>query len=103
MKRVSSSHFRRTYLAESEPVEVTAYGKVIGRWDPVGSGSTATATEDVKTEGDVGRFTIRPAKHARPELIRESKPIFDPLELRKQEQVRSDEFQARTFGPKRKT
>jgi hypothetical protein len=34
VKRLSVASFRRTVLSIREDVEVTAYGRVIGRWSP---------------------------------------------------------------------
>ncbi len=94
MKQLSSADFRKTYARESEPIEVTAYGKVIGTWFPAGaeipapSETPAPAPEAEATPEAPARFSIRPVKSARPVLVAKEKPILDPLEMRKMERER---------------
>lgn len=37
MKQIASSDFRKDYMHETAPIEVTAYGKVVGIWYPAGT------------------------------------------------------------------
>lgn len=102
MKQVPSAEFRKLYTSENEPVEVTSHGKVIGKWYPTGV--------DIDVPPDVGmqdggqaeaaptRFTIRPQLKPRPVMSAEERRLLDPVELRKHEQKRNDEFISRTFG-----
>ena len=48
MKRIPSHEFRKTYPRITEPVAVTALGRVIGTWTPIGT-PTTTVTRDAWT------------------------------------------------------
>lgn len=102
MKRLSSSEFRLVYSRESEPIEVTAYDRVIGTWYPAGS-ELPLGDSDSETSAETApeaRFTIRPAHGPRPAMVGVTKRVLDPLDMRRNEQTRSDEFQPRTYGPR---
>jgi hypothetical protein len=102
VKRLSSSEFRLVYSRESEPIEVTAYDRVIGTWYPAGTdlsvGESGSETS-VEAAPEV-RFTIRPAHGPRPEMVGVTKRVLDPLDMRRNEQSRSDEFHPRQYGPR---
>ncbi len=103
MKQVSSAEFRKLYTHESEPVEVTAYGKVIGRYFPFGTEPLSVPGEEAPSapvEPQAPRFTIRPAHSGRPNLVATTKRVLDPLEMRKRESDRAEEFQARQWQRK---
>ena len=101
MKQLSSSRFRQTYLRETEPVEVTAYEKPIGYWYPLGTEPFAATDSVAEAAEAVPRFTIRPALRPRPVLDGVTQRVLDPMEMREQERVRSEEFQSRVYGRRR--
>lgn len=103
MKQVSSAEFRKEYTHETEPVEVTAYGKVIGTYYPHGTKPELTAPESTSApeEAPVPRFSIRPAHGPRPAVVATTKPVLDPLEMRKRERERWSELQAKMYGKRK--
>lgn len=84
MKQLSSAAFRRNYAHERDVVEVTAYGKVIGRWYPDGTFPTAQAGKP-DSEAAPARMTIRPALGPRPNMVPTTQRVLDPMDLRKLE------------------
>lgn len=100
MKRLSSAAFRRAYAREREPVEVTSFDDVLGIWYPAGTGPD-TVTAEAPSEAPTPRFTIRPAHGPRRTMVGTETRLLDPVEMRKQEQERSEAIAGRTFGPKR--
>lgn len=104
MKSLTSSEFRLLYARQTVPIEVTAYGKVVGTWYPYGTDErdfpvTEASTGSLAPE-TTARFTIRPMHGPRKEMVGVPKRVLDPLDMRKQEQERSDEFQPRQFTPR---
>ena len=99
MKRLSSAQFRRSYAREAEPVEVTAYDAVIGTWIPAGADLDGEGEQQPRLPEP--RFSIRPALGPKPNMVASERRVIDPLEMRKAQQERDDEFQVRTFGPRR--
>lgn len=106
MKQISSADFRKNYAKEAEPVEVTAWGKVIGRWLPTGVDIDAPVIADeqppevVAEFVDEPRMTIRPAKGPAKVLTPREQQIQDPLVLRRLEHERSEQLGSRTYGRK---
>lgn len=98
MKRLSSAQFRRSYAQQAAPVEVTAYDKVIGTWYPVGVETPLLEAEEPASEP---RFSIRPMKRPRPNMVGHVVPVRDPLEVRAHERETQDEFQPRVFKTRR--
>lgn len=96
MKQLPSSHFRRSYLAESEPIEVTAYDKPIGYWYPVGQQPGAEVGAESVTETGVPRFTIRPVLRSRPTLSSHIQRVLDPMEIEAQEMSDGDQSRLRS-------
>lgn len=101
MKRLSSAQFRRSYAREATPVEVTAYGSLIGTWFPAGIELPDIPEPPVTDEAEGPRFSIRPMKRARPTLASETVRVMDPLDVRSHELSRSDEIQPRVFKTRR--
>lgn len=106
MKQLTSADFRKTYARESEPVEVTAYGKVIGTWFPADSeivvpphvlSGAPTSPPEAEKEP---RMTIRPVRGPAPVLVKTTKAVFDPVEAARNERARMSELQRRMYGKK---
>jgi hypothetical protein len=63
MKTLSSSVFRKVYPSLDEPTEVTALGRLIGTWFPVGQGTEYPSvqwrplTEEAKVRFNTQPFT----------------------------------------------
>jgi hypothetical protein len=105
MKQISSTDFRRAYVSESEPLEVTAYGKLIGTWFPAGTLPEPESDEPTPDEPervspeppreDPLRPSIRPVKGQPKRLVATQKPIFDAAELRRQERERWSQIQSK--------
>lgn len=108
MKQVSSTDFRKVYNHEHEPVEVTAYGgKLVGTWYPAGTHPPEAPQPITEAAAETGpqpeqRMTIRPAHGPRPVMTTTTKPIPDPVELRRLERERYSELQSRLYGPRKK-
>lgn len=107
MKQLSSAEFRKAYTAQTEPVEVTAYGKLMGTWYPAGAEIPAPTTdaeyqhEPEHFDAPAPRMTIRPAKGPRKEMVAKEQRVLDPLDIRR----RRDEayrMLAQTQGQKRR-
>jgi len=104
VKRLSSADFRRSYAREQTPVEVTAYGSLIGTWIPAGIEVPPLPTDDETTpdvEPAEPTFTIRPAQHARPVLRAKTVTLMDPLAVRKHEFARQEEVAPRVIRTRR--
>lgn len=102
MKQLPSAEFRKLYTSENEPVEVTSHGKVIGTWIPVGADIAAPDAEfsngdEEGSRASPTRFTIRPQLKPRPVMEAREKPVLDPLELKRHEAARNEEFHNRAF------
>lgn len=81
MKQLTSAEFRRDYTHADKPIEVTAWGKVIGTWYPAGTEPDAPA--EVVANDAAPRMTIRPALGPRKVMTGETRRIIDPSELRR--------------------
>lgn len=103
MKQLASADFRKAYHSQSEPVEVTAHGKVIGRWFPEGStiDTPALASEMPSEDLPEPRMTIRPAKGPKKELQATSKRVIDPMEAARLERERWSQLASRMYGGKK--
>jgi hypothetical protein len=105
MKQVSSADFRKLYARENEPVEVTAYGKVIGVWYPTGADLSDIPDPDAPYPPAIDpsspyRMTIRPAQ-PRPKMVaRESKRVLDPVDLQNEEVKHGGSYFNRALPPK---
>lgn len=83
MKQMSSADFRKSYASEAVPVEVTSYGKTIGKWYPTGFDVPAEATPvdaEPIPEAAPQRMTIRPVKGTPKTMQGVEKRIIDPIE-----------------------
>jgi hypothetical protein len=76
--RIGSREFRRTYIQLTEPTDVTATGRVIGRWMPakqviearvVTEKDALGETKAVGGFGDVGRPATPAERQARTDAI----------------------------------
>jgi hypothetical protein len=107
MKQLASADFRKKYTAQSEPVEVTAHGKVIGRWIPVNAIGTEVDTspngvsEDASEDDEAPRMTIRPAKGPKKAIVGTPQRVLDPLEAARRERERYAQLASRMYGTKR--
>lgn len=104
MKQVSSADFRKLYARENEPVEVTAYGKVIGTWYPTGVDLPNIPDPDAPFPTSIDpsapyRMTIRPAHGPVRTQVASSKRILDPVALT-EEVGNKDSFFSRAKRPK---
>jgi hypothetical protein len=101
MKQLSSADFRKAYASETEPVEVTSYGKAIGRWYPSGFDlSAADLTNPSVAVADPApipqRMTIRPVKaNPRGPLTGTPQRIIDPIERTEREREVWAQLQAK--------
>jgi hypothetical protein len=112
MKQISSADFRRTYSRESGPIEVTAYGKVIGTWYPAGVELPSLPTPPIQDaqpeeaprrfEDPAPRMTIRPVKGEKKELVGTPTRVLDPLDMQRRERERYSELSARLYGSGKK-
>lgn len=104
MKQIPSAAFRKNYAKETGPVEVTAFGRVIGTWLPVGADIDAPSIETPPVQphphddGIPERMTIRPAKAPRREMVATPRVLQDPLVLRIHEHERTQERLQRQEG-----
>lgn len=108
MKQLPSADFRKKYTAQSEPVEVTAHGKVIGTWIPTGAdnpflGMDPEAPVEVSEVIPEPRMTIRPVVGKQRTLVATSeKRVMDPLEAAKRERANYSVLASRMYGPRTK-
>lgn len=110
MKQVGSADFRRLYASESDPVEVTAYGKVIGTWYPSGADLPTTPEIEQPVDEERGfdtpapRMTIRPEVGPRREMVGTEKRVIDPLDFtRRREREKYSELHRQMYGGKTKS
>lgn len=105
---MSSADFRKSYASESEPVEVTAYGKALGYWFPDGT-QPAPSTDPAKTpeqppSDPAGskaepRMTIRPVKESkRPALVAREVRVVETQDERARERARWSALSSRLSG-----
>lgn len=106
MKQLTSADFRKFYAREAEPVEVTAYGKVIGTWYPYGSELPAPVDASEQPPAAEAapetptRMTIRPVKGPVKQMHGVEKRILDPAEARKREREIYNQVASRLYGKK---
>lgn len=101
MKQLASADFRKQYTAQSEPVEVTAHGKVIGTWIPKGStievppmDLPAPAEPEAET-----RMTIRPVHPGVKKVVPVGeRRVIDPLDSARAERTGYSRFHNRMYG-----
>lgn len=109
MKQLSSADFRKSYASETEPVEVTSYGKAIGTWFPAGVAIPEPAGSNppvavADPEPAPTRMTIRPAQvNPRGPLTGTTQRILDPVQRAQRERELWSQLQAKMNTSSRRT
>jgi len=102
MKQLSSADFRKVYPSLTEPTLITAHGQPMATYYPWGT-EPLEATESasqVEVDPEPTRMTIRPVKGPVRRLVATHKRVLDPLDARRRESDRYDEFQPRVWQRK---
>jgi hypothetical protein len=106
MKQIGSADFRKGYASQTEPVEVTAYGHVIGTWYPSGAELPASTTDVEGTPlpeardfaAPAPRMTIRPEKGPRKTMVGKEQRVIDPLDIRRREREAYSNLHRQMYG-----
>jgi hypothetical protein len=108
VKQLSSALFRKSYASQTEPVEVTTFGRAIGVWYPAGVDIPASLESNPPgVEADIpeapARMTIRPVKtNPRGVMVASGEQrIIDPVQKAQQERQVWSQLQAKLYSPKR--